>query len=496
MTLINNLRIEWSVNTQYNYGWAVPFLCVYLAWHASRSEASSRLAAFFSSVLFKTSWVVVVTLALLYFPTRLVEEANPEWRLVSWALALIVAGVTLVFVHRVCGPRVVRWIAFPMLFFLVAVPWPTVIEGPLIQRLAAFNAAGAAEILNLIGIPAMRHGNVIEISTGLVGVEDACSGIRSFQACLMISLFLGAYHRLRTSPRLALVAAGFLLAILFNLGRTVLLVAVASQKGIPAIAEWHDPAGVTILVGCFLGVWALSALFARRMATSSIQRQTSSNEQKRGRAPVALSVGLILWLAACEAGVESWYARHESQVNPRPTWNVRLPTDVFGFRELPFEARTIQLLRFDEGHNAIWSDVDGTRCQAIFLRWDPGRIAVHLARSHTPEVCLTSSGRKLAGGMEPRSVAVNGLSLTFDVYHAESEGLWVYYCLWEDGSSGDSNETANLTYSNRLRPVAEGRRNRGQRSLEIAVWSQAEAEEVHARVTRLLQSLVRVHPVP
>ena len=571
IVLIDHLRIEWSVNAQYNYGWAMPLLCAYLGWRArsGKAESGKRESGRFDTspsiplpgrggegsrqeggsggtfnLQPSTSNIenggrglalgLLLLWAALYLPTRLVQEANPEWRLVSWALALIVVGLTLVFVLRVYGGRVLRWAAFPILFFFVAVPWPTVIEAPLIQQLAAFNAAGAVEVLNLLGIPALGHGNVIEISAGLVGVEDACSGIRSFQACLMIGLFLGAYHRLRVSRRLALVAGGFLLAILFNLGRTILLVAIASWKGIPAIAEWHDPAGVTILVGCFLGVWAMSAMFARCGGTSSIegetaasstphpqslspveaereagrkgecekrgageystfniQLQTSSNERGGGGAPVALAVALLLWLAACEAGVEFWYARHESRVRARATWDVRLPAETPGFRELPFEARTIQLLRFDEGRNATWTDSDGTRCQAIFLRWNPGRIAVHLARSHTPEVCLTSSGHKLTGGIEPRSVAIGGLSLAFDVYHAERDELWVYYCLWEDGFSNDSNETERLTYGNRLRPVLEGRRNRGQRSLEIAVWSNASAEAVHSQVTRLLQSVVQ-----
>ena len=31
-TLINHLRVEWAVNPQYAYGWAVPFLCLYLIW--------------------------------------------------------------------------------------------------------------------------------------------------------------------------------------------------------------------------------------------------------------------------------------------------------------------------------------------------------------------------------------------------------------------------------------------------------------------------------
>jgi len=495
--LINHLRVEWTLNAQYNYGWVVPFLCAYLAWHASRNQGASKLASFFSTTLFKTSWVVLVILALIYVPTRLVQEANPEWRLVSWALAVIVVGLTLVFVYRVFGMRVLRWMAFPILFFFVAVPWPTLIEEPIIQRLTAFNAAGAVEILNLASVPAMQHGNVIEIQTGLVGIEDACSGIRSFQACLMIGLFLGAYYRLRTSRRLMLIAAGFLLAILFNLGRSVLLVAVAAKQGIPAMAKWHDPAGVTILVGCFLGVWILSVILVRRGGANLAPLLVADDLHEhstvmRRRLATALATGLFFWVVASEAGVEFWYARHESHANTRATWNVRFLADAPKFKEIPFEPGVVQMLRFDEGRNATWTSLDGQRCQAIFLHWKPGRIAVHLARSHTPEVCLTASGRTLSAGMKPQTILVSGLPLKFDVYHAEKEGLWVYYCLWEDGGSSDNNETERLTYGNRLRPVIEGRRNSGQRSLEIAIWSNEEAEETGVRLAQLVQSLVRV----
>ena len=46
--------------------------------------------------------------------------------------------------------------------------------------------------------------------------------------------------------------AGFALAFVFNVGRTLLLTQVAAAKGVGAVASWHDPAGVTILVACFL----------------------------------------------------------------------------------------------------------------------------------------------------------------------------------------------------------------------------------------------------
>ena len=44
LILINELRIAWSANPQYSYGWVVPFLCLGLLlrrWQAAREEISS-----------------------------------------------------------------------------------------------------------------------------------------------------------------------------------------------------------------------------------------------------------------------------------------------------------------------------------------------------------------------------------------------------------------------------------------------------------------------
>ena len=65
------------------------------------------------------------------------------------------------------------------------------------------------DLLGWVDVPALVHGNVIEVSTGMVGIDEACSGIRSFQSSLMISLFLGEFYRLSTRSRWLLVPAGF-----------------------------------------------------------------------------------------------------------------------------------------------------------------------------------------------------------------------------------------------------------------------------------------------
>src|SRR5437588_10831260 len=110
--LVDHLRIEWAVNPQYGYGFAVPFLCIYLLSRAMpyhRTTGLSQLPGPGPVVLLSRGPVVpsglVVLFSLLYAPTRLIQEANPEWRLVSWALALEVVAITLVLLRYLTEHR-------------------------------------------------------------------------------------------------------------------------------------------------------------------------------------------------------------------------------------------------------------------------------------------------------------------------------------------------------------------------------------------------------
>ena len=65
-----------------------------------------------------------------------------------------------------------------------------------VQGLMRADADVVVQILSAMGTIAIQRGNVIELSSGLVGLADACTGIRSLQSTLMISLFLGEYYRM------------------------------------------------------------------------------------------------------------------------------------------------------------------------------------------------------------------------------------------------------------------------------------------------------------
>jgi exosortase len=532
--LIRHLAPEWTLNEQYQYGWAVPALVVVLLCRrVGRETSNSKLqtsknlqGSNFNESGACADGATVLWRERLFLPVfflgfvliRLIQEANPEWRFVSWALALIVIGVTLVVLKRFGS----RWqtFLFPLLFFLIAVPWPTFIEAPVIQGLMRINTLATVEVLGWFGIPAIPRGNVLELASGVVGVDEACSGIRSLQATLMLALLFGEWRMLNWTRRIGLMLAAVGFALVFNFGRTLLLVSVAARQGIPAMARWHDPAGVVIILGCFVGLWWLSRMLSRsrpakrdKFAPSNRQpdapAQTSAQENqswsvsliretltrlKPVNSMTAFAFGLFTVLLVSEVGVESWYRWHEAKLSPIPQWTVVWPRENSTFRQADIPRATRRILRFDEGTDASWSE-NGARWQAIALMWKPGRTALHLAQGHTPDVCLTAAGHKLEPNAELKRFEVNGLSLPFRCYTVADGGqtFHVFYCLWDERTATGSFSQKSMTYGTRLAPVLAGIRNPGQRSLELAIWGYPDKASAEGALTDQLLKLIHLN---
>ena len=499
LALIHQLGAQWSVFDQYNYGWAVPFLCLYLLWQriqhsevgggnsGAEGKTPFQLSAFSFQLLF---WLT----GALYLPTRLLHEANPIWRLTSLLLALEVVALTLLVARFALGTSRFQFSAFsfrfsslvfPVCFFLVAVPWPSGVETFLVQFLTRWNVSATIELLGWLGIPALQHGNVIEVSSGSVGVDEACSGIRSFQATLMVALFFGDLFRLRPWRRLGCVIAGFMLAFMFNLGRTTLLSCVAAKQGTSAVAGWHDPASITILVGCFLSLWLIAVLL--KSNGQSGPGATRKSEPQRDSAATGddfsgakklrwLALALLGWFLLVEAGTELWYRLHENSAASRNQWSVRIsksnPT-----LELPaIPENILGQFRSDESLHARWQDESGNAWQLYYFRWLPAhtlksRVATQLAKTHGPEMCLPAIGMVLKSDLATVTFDLGDFKLTLQqfMFVAGDRPLHVFYGIYEDSTGGLTLANRRQSNASRVAAALSGSRNSGQRFLELAV---------------------------
>ena len=189
------LRGEWATNAQYSYGYVVPLLCAAVLWRRWQERPASLPG---SAIL---AGLAACGFLCLLLPLRVVLEANPEWRMVYWAHGFVVIGLSFSLLYRAGGWQWVRFFAPPLVFMLVAVPWPMELEQSIIQNLMRLVAGLTVEVAGWLGIPALQHGNLIEVKGGVVGIDEACSGVRSLQSALMLSLFLGEMYRFAVRRR-------------------------------------------------------------------------------------------------------------------------------------------------------------------------------------------------------------------------------------------------------------------------------------------------------
>ena len=484
---------------------------------------------------------------LVYWVLRVLQEANPIWRLASYGLALAAVAMTLLAIYLTQGGRRAGHFIFPVVFFLVAVPWPSRVEEAVIQTLTRFNASLVVEVLSFAGVPALMHGNVIEISAGMVGIDEACSGIRSFQATLMMALFLGAFYGLGRARRWWLLGAGPALALAFNFARMLVLVLVAAHAGLPAMERWHDPTGVALLVGCFFSLWGVALWMARgakrRMVekehrTANVQHPTSNGQtpeaggQKSevsgqwsvvgGPRPVksalvtspgsvsgfqnfsvsVLATWLMLWAVAVAVSNEAWFRSHEAREGRTIDWTAQWPADNLTLRTNIIPENAQRLLQCDQNTTASWTGEGAVFWQAFYLRWLPadsfyGRTKVAMSKTHNPTICLPAAGLTLQTQLDPASLAVRpGFNLTFDryVFTVDGRELYVFFSQIED-MQGGSPAGLRSTPLARLRAALAGSRNYGQINFEAALTGPANPDDALRLFSARLPELIKTQPV-
>jgi len=480
---VYRLGTLWNANVDYHYGWFVPVLCLALFWDRwpSRPPPSSPPSLRSAGLLFAAFNGLLAAGAIFL-------DTLPNWRFAGWVFALAVVGLTLMVVYFWGGPKWVFHFAFPILFFLVAVPWPLRFEAPFIDQLSRLNAIISAALANLLGTPCVRQGTLIATGGGLVGVEAACSGIRSLQSTIMISLFLGELFRYQLSRRVAMVMGGLSLAFGGNVVRTLYLVWICDRQGNAGVDQQHDEAGLAILGVTLIGLLGLAWVL------NLPQKTTARKDPKPISSPVApanlgpyglrMMGGLLLWVVLFESGLELWFRRVEQRASQTVPWTLVLPNSAREFVEKPIPATTRNMLMYDEGHNAAWLDAAGRPWQLYYFRWLPAANryraaeATGAARSHAPDLCLKNVGMILQTNLGTKIIEQRGVRMwtTTERFLDHQRNFHVLAAYWEPretaltlGPQGQPSTALGLSMA--LYALSHQDRGREEkRVVKIGVW--------------------------
>lgn len=461
-----HLAIEWRLNPQYEYGFAVPLLAVMLLLSRFAGLAGSSAPAPSE----QRYGLVLCWLSLLpLLAGELIRQADPFWRLSGW---LLHAGATLLTfgVMLAWGGRAwVRTLFIPVLFLALAVPWPSLIESRLTNGLLAVATRIAVDCLNWLGIPSLQRGNVIELSNGLVGIDEACSGIQSLLSSLMASVFLGAYLRLTPWRRIGLVGAGILAAIIGNVARIIVLTKAVQQGGHAGFEKAHDPVGMWASTGIFLTLGLLAWFLRPRESKAPLPTKFSLPLTPPKLAGILLIAVLLvplltmlLWRAIAGTGRDvldspHWIVRTQP---PPPGWLVQSDT---------FTAEEQRILQFTEGGAWRFQREFGVQAYVVHMFWSAERTIPSQAFGHSAQICLPSAGWKPLGNpsMLRLTVGTNQIIGTLGYFEQDADRQAVFQATWRGTSLKPAATQLTSSRWARLQLLKEAYKQRGHETLTV-----------------------------
>lgn len=257
-----DLQYQWRNLSEYHYGWIVPLLVFYLAWDKWNSIPKDD-----TPISVWISFVIVLIGTPFVLLAELYKQAIAQTPASSFCLSIGCGLFVVALIFHLRGRKTVRHFLFPLLFLFLAVPIPGILWNPIVLTLKELVTNLTVEFLNCVGIPAVQRVNVIQLSNCSVGVDDACSGVRSLQSSVMIALFIGNLTFQRSRSRLVFLLIGVCLAVIGNLLRSLFLAVSIHQQGIEALDQFHDAAGWSIFVftavGLVCAAWLIGMLEKR-----------------------------------------------------------------------------------------------------------------------------------------------------------------------------------------------------------------------------------------
>lgn len=240
---------QWRINPDLSHGFFMPFVFVLLLREARRGTARYLPAGRGAIALL----LLLLGLGLLALAVGGLYAASVDWSnaivlfvLTAAYMCLLAAGLS-VFASATLRFVPVNWSSVCAAgLWLMTAPIPPGTYTTLTVRLQTFVTASVLNTLHLFGIAATRQGNVINLANTAVGVEEACSGVRSLISCIFVSVLFSATLVRRPWARVLLISASAPLALLMNFLRSLALTLLAGS-GVDIAGVWHDATGFAVL---------------------------------------------------------------------------------------------------------------------------------------------------------------------------------------------------------------------------------------------------------
>jgi exosortase A len=272
----------WERSDTFAHGFLIFPFSAYLIWGQRK---------FLSGVQPQPNLMGLLVLAMLGF----------SWLLATLASVLVFQQLFLItmipaVVWTILGGKMVRALAFPLAYLLLAVPFGEALIPPLID----FTADFTVKALQLTGIPVYREGSFFTIPSGNWSVVEACSGLRYLIASFTLGT-LYAYLTYRSlARRIAFVALSLIVPIFANGIRAYLIVMTGHLSDMSLavgvdhlIYGWIFFGFVMMLLFWIGSIWREDDKRGNTLDAGPQQNGLSNNDRSSPKGPIGAVSGVF-----------------------------------------------------------------------------------------------------------------------------------------------------------------------------------------------------------
>ena len=253
-SILAHLFLQWvgpHSDPDFQHGIFVPLFALFVLWQDRKKLGAISPAP---------SWAGL-PLIILSLLTLVLGVLGAELFFSRVSLLILLAGLIILF----RGWTFFRAVLFPWAFLILMIPIPKLLLQQVTFPLQLLASRLATDLLELVGVPVLRQGNVINLAAMPLNVAEACSGIRSLLTLVTLAIIYGYLMETRIWVRLTLVCLAVPIAVAAN-GFRIFGTGLLVQYWNPDKAEgfYHTFSGWLIYVA------ALIMLFAVHRAISLI----------------------------------------------------------------------------------------------------------------------------------------------------------------------------------------------------------------------------------
>lgn len=199
------LVVDWRDLPDFSHGFLIPFFVAFLVWDKREKLRRLAVAPSWKGIFLVTAGIFVLLLGVL----------GADLFLQRTSFILLIGGI----VWTLLGRAYVRELKFVLFVMVLAVPLPAVVFNQITFPLQMQASTLSSGLLQLVGVPVLREGNVIELPAMPLEVAEACSGIRSLMSLFTVAVIYGYFLERENWKRVVLALSALPIAVAANVAR-------------------------------------------------------------------------------------------------------------------------------------------------------------------------------------------------------------------------------------------------------------------------------------